>query len=96
MKNKNRPSTVVKKMTANERLAFIRSTAETRSRPRSQLTSHLPGWLTCNSPSNRHTSTRAADRLPPELDSGHAKGYLHMHQPGKAIGVFALGGERLP
>ncbi|MFZ3183148.1 MAG: hypothetical protein WA173_03270 [Pseudomonas sp.] len=96
MKNKNRPSTAVKKMTADERLAFIRSTAETRPRTRSQFTSHLPGWLTCNSPSNRHASTRAADYLPLVLNSGHAKGCLHTLQLDKLIRVLALGGELLP
>ncbi|RJG08623.1 hypothetical protein D3879_22300 [Pseudomonas cavernicola] len=81
-------------MTADERLAFIRSTAETRNQSHRDLTPftlYRLGWfIPCDSPSNRHVSARAVDRPLVELDSRHGKGSQHWHQLDKAIRALAL------
>lgn len=82
MTNKNRPSTSGERMTAQERLAFIRSTAEAHRLSHHDLShftgfSHhsVSGWLTtCDSPRHRHISARAVDRLLLELALGTVMG----------------------
>ncbi|MDP3668092.1 MAG: hypothetical protein Q8R69_00150 [Telluria sp.] len=74
MKDKNRSSTTVERMTADEREAFIRSTAETRNQSHqdlTQFTSYLLGWfIPFDSPRHRDVSARAVDHLLLELASG--------------------------
>ena len=78
---KKPPSTTGERMTADERLAFIRRIAKTHCLSHLDLTKYtgylldtVSGWFTsCNSLRHRHVSARAVDRLLLELALGHVK-----------------------
>ncbi|WP_223431961.1 hypothetical protein [Pseudomonas sp. GL-B-26] len=76
-----RPCTARERMTADERMAFIRRIAETHRRPHRDLTRFtgylldtVSGWFThYDYPRHRHVSARAIDRLLLELALDHVK-----------------------
>ena len=78
---KKPPSTTGERMTADERLAFIRRIAKTHCLSHLDLTKYtgylldtVSGWFTsCNSLHHRHVSARAVDRLLLELALGRVK-----------------------
>jgi hypothetical protein len=87
------PSTTGERMTADERLAFIRRIAKTHCLSHQDLTKYtgylldtVSGWFTsCDSLRHRHVSVRAVDRLLLELALGHVKSSKsvegHQHVP---------------
>lgn len=80
--NMNCVITTGEKMTADERLTFVRATVEKYRMSHGDLARYtgyavnsVVGWFTYrNSPRHRCVPARAVDRLLLELQSGHVKG----------------------